>query len=293
LLVLYALSMGSVTAFVMPTRDAMLNDVSPGNLMRGATLLTLGQFAAQALGTFIAGSATFLGVGTTLCLQAGLMAAASVPAWFLPASAVRRGARLGLTELASGLREVAANPILRSTIVMMTGVGLFLSGAYFVVMPIVVRDLYRGDVADLSLFMTMLQSGSMLGAAGLLALGNIPRRGALLALSMFAAALPLFVLGSGVGFHAALVTGFVWGLSVAAFSSLGRAIFQEAAPPEQRARVLSVLTLSTMGAGVLGQPVSGFIAGWLGPLPTLTLAGFALLGFVAVVTLTTRLRHID
>ncbi len=293
LLVVYALVMGSVTAFVMPTRDAMLNDVSSGNLMRGATLLTLAQFSAQALGTFTAGSASFLGVGTTLCLQASLMAAAGVPARFLPASGATRGARIGLSELASGVREVAGNPILRSTIVMMTGVGLFLSGAYFVVMPIVVRDLYHGNVADLSLFMTMLQSGSMLGAIGLLALGNIPRRGALLAVSMFASTLPLFVLGSGVSFHAALAVGFFWGLCVAAFSSLGRAIFQEAAPPEQRARVLSVFTLSTMGAGVLGQPVSGFVAGAVGPHMAFTLAGIALLAFVAFVTLTTQLRHID
>jgi MFS family permease len=293
ILVLYALSMGSITAFVMPTRDAMLNDVSRGNLMRGATLLTLGQFGAQALGTFIAGSASFLGVGATLCIQASLMAAASLPAWFLPASIARRGTRIGLADLASGLREVARNPILRSTILMMAGVGLFLSGAYFVVMPIVVRDLYQGDVADLSLFMTLLQSGSMVGACGLLALGNIPRRGMLLAVSMFAAALPLFVLGRGVGFGAALVTAFLWGLCVAAFSSLGRAIFQEAAPPEQRARVLSIFTLSTMGAGVLGQPVSGFVAGAVGPLTTLTIAGVGLLAFVAAVTLTTQVRHID
>ena len=62
---------------------------------------------------------------------------------------------------------------------------------------------------------------------------------------------------------------------------------------EQRARVLSIFTLSTMGAGVLGQPVSGFVAGWLGPLQTLTYAGFALLAFVALIGLTTQVRSID
>lgn len=293
ILVLYALSMGSLTAFILPTRDAMLNDVSRGNLMRGATLLTLGQFGAQALGTFIAGSASFVGVGPTLCLQGALMAAACLPAWYLPASRAPSGVQIGLADLLGGLREVARNPILRSTILMMTGVGLFLSGAYFVVMPIVVRDLYAGGVGELSLFMTMLQSGSMIGALGLLALGNIPQRGALLTVAMFASALPLFALGSGISFSAALATAFLWGLCVAAFSSLGRAIFQEAAPPEQRARVLSIFTLSTMGAGVLGQPVSGFVAGWLGPLQTLTYAGFALLAFVALIGLTTQVRSID
>ena len=45
--------------------------------------------------------------------------------------------------------------------------------------------------------------------------------------------------------------------------------------------------------GVLGQPVSGLLAGWLGPLETLFLYGAALLVFVVVVSSTTRVTRLD
>ena len=48
-----------------------------------------------------------------------------------------------------------------------------------------------------------------------------------------------------------------------------------------------------MGGGVLGQPVSGVLAGWLGPLETLFLYGAALLVFVVVVATATRVTRLD
>jgi len=56
-LLVYALSMGSVQAFVMPARDALLSEVAGANLMRAVTGLTLTQWGTQALGSLIAGSA--------------------------------------------------------------------------------------------------------------------------------------------------------------------------------------------------------------------------------------------
>ncbi len=50
----------------------------------------------------------------------------------------------------------------------------------------------------------------------------------------------------------------------------GRTVFQEQAPAEQRARVLSTYTLGFMGAGgLLGAPLSGLAADLVGPLPPL------------------------
>ena len=294
-LVAYAIAMGSLTAFVIPARDAILSDVAPGDLMRGATALTLAQFGAQALGALIAGSAQFLGVGTALGIQAALVAAATIPAWGLPRSrpaepGVR--ARVDLSEVMAGLREVFRTPALRGPILLMSGVGLFLAGAYATLMPIVVRDHFRGDVAQLSLFMTTLQTGVAVGAVVLLVSGGVRRRGRVLALALGVSALPLLLIGSGVGFEVTLAAAAVWGLSVAAFQSVGRAIVQEAAPDAHRGRVLSVLTLVMMGGGVLGQPVSGLLAGWIGPLETLFLYGAAMLVFVTVVAAATRVTRL-
>ena len=174
----------------------------------------------------------------------------------------------------------------------MSGVGLFLAGAYATLMPIVVRDHFRGDVAQLSLFMTTLQTGVAVGAVVLLVSGGVRRRGRMLALALGVSALPLRLIGSGGGFAVTLAAAALWGLSVAAFQSVGRAIVQEAAPDAHRGRVLSVLTLVMMGGGVLGQPVSGLLAGWIGPLETLFLYGAAMLVFVTVVAAATRVTRL-
>jgi MFS family permease len=282
----YAAAAGTLAALVIPTRDAMLSDVVKGDLMRAVTAVTVAQFGGQALGSLLAGSARFLSLGPTLYVQAALLGAAAVGYGTLPRSLGHGARHLDLREIVGGLSEVAASPTMRATLLLMSGVGLFLAGAYFVVLPVLVRDYYRGDVAQLALFMTVLQGGTVVGAAALLVSRRMPRRGPALAASLALSALPLLALGLGLSYPVALGVAFFWGLCVAAFNSLGRGLMQEAAPLEHRARVLSVYTLAVMGAGVLSAPLAGALTGALGPLGALVVGGGAMLVFVAGVSLT-------
>jgi MFS family permease len=290
----YAVGMGTLTAFATPARDAFLSDVADGNLMRAATALTLAQFGAQAAGTFTAGSARAVGLAPVLGLQALLMFAGVAAASRLPRRppTVSKG-RIGLAELGAGFREVRRSPTLRSTLLMMSGVGLFFAGAYHVVMPVVIRDHFGGDVRDLSLFMTLLQCGVVLGASSLLLRGRALRRGRTLVLAMGGVGLPILVLSSGPSFPWALAAAFAWGLLVALFQSMGRAIIQENAPDAQRARVLSVYSLAVMGAQVVGSPVAGWLAGRLGGLGALSAATLGIWLFVGLLALSTPVWRID
>lgn len=294
LLLGYAVGMGTLTAFALPARDSFLSDVAGGDLMRAATTLTLAQFGAQAAGTLAAGAARVLELGPTLNIQALLMFAGIAAVRRLPAPRPggARG-RVGLAELSAGLREVLRSPTLRSTLLLMSGIGLFFSGAYHVVMPIVVRDHYGGDVSDLSFFMSLLQSGVVIGASVLLLRGRLPRRGRVLVLSLAGTSLPLLALSTGPPFAALLVTGLAWGLCVSLFQSSGRAIIQENAPDLQRARVLAVYSLAVMGAQVVGSPFAGWIAGRLGGLGALAFAAGGILLFVTAVALMTPVWRID
>jgi MFS family permease len=296
LLVAYAVAIGSTTAFVLPARDALLSEVSRGDLMRGATALTLTQVGAQAAGTLVAGSARFLGLAPAIGVQAALMGLGIAAAFRLPAAPPRQGprdARLRAADWLAGLAEVARVPALRGTLSLMAGVGLFLAGNYFVVVPILIRDHYAGGVLELSLFMGSLQAGTVLGAAWLLASRRLTRRGRALAVSLAASALPMLALSRAMPFRVALAASFAWGLCAATFQSLGRALVQEHAPEAQRARVLAAYSLSMTGAGVLGQPLAGLLAGWLGPRLALAVGGAALLAFVAAVAAATRVTRIE
>jgi len=292
LVVGYALCMGTVTSFLIPARDAMLSDVAGGDLMRAATALTLAQFGAQALGTLAAGAARFLELGPTLAIQALLLLGGAAAARWLPASRAGGSGWITPAVVLEGLGEVVRSPAMRSTLLLMTGVGLFLAGAYFVTVPLLIRDHYRGDVAQLSLFMSTLQIGTVSGAAALLLSRRRPRRGPALVASLALSALPLLLLALGVSFRLALAAAFGWGLCVSAFNSIGRGIMQEAAPAAQRARVLSVFSLTVMGAGVLSAPVAGLLAAWLGPLGALGFGGGAMLLFVPSVALATGIRRL-
>ena len=99
-LVAYALAMGLLTAFVLPARDAFLSDVAGGQLMRGATALTLTQFGAQAVGTLIAGTAQVLEIGPALFIMAALLLVGSLAAWRLPRPAPSPAPAAGRTSSA-------------------------------------------------------------------------------------------------------------------------------------------------------------------------------------------------
>ncbi|MDJ0848332.1 MAG: MFS transporter [Myxococcota bacterium] len=290
----YAVGMGTLTAFALPARDAFLSDVAGGNLMRAATALTLAQFGAQAAGAFVAGSARALDLAPVIAFQALLMFAGIAAAARLPrARPTGAAGRLGMAELGAGVREVARSPTLRSTVLALSGVGLFFAGAYHVVMPVVIRDHFAGDVTDLSLFMSCLQLGVVCGAALLLVRGHAPRRGRTLVLSLAGAGLPILALAAGPPFLLALVAAFAWGLCVALFNSIGRAIIQENAPEAQRARVLAIYSLALMGAQVVGSPFAGWLASRVGGLAALAFAAVAIQLFMFALALLTPVWRID
>ena len=160
-------------------------------------------------------------------------------------------------------------------------------------MPVVIRDHFAGDVTDLSLFMSCLQVGVVVGASVLLLRGHAPRRGRTLVLSLAGAGLPILALAGGPPFPLALAAAFAWGLCVALFNSIGRAIIQENAPEAERARVLAVYSLALMGAQVVGSPFAGWLAGRIGGLAALAFAAVAIQLFVGALALATPVWRID
>lgn len=285
----YALALGTVSAFATPTRDSMLNEVAGGSLMRAVVGMTLTQFVAQALGAVAAGSARLVGTAGALGLQAGVLGMGAIAALRLPAalSAPRPRAALDPGELLEGVREVLRSDAMRPVVLLVMAVGLFFMGPYVVVFPILVRDFYGGGVEQLALLTTTFPIGSIAASIALLGRREVRRKRRALVWAQAVAALCLLAISLGPSFAVTFALSVAWGICGGVFMSTGRTVFQQSAPETHRARVLSVYTLGFMGAGAVGSPLAGLLAGRLGPLGALAFCGVAMLLFVAAMTLFT------
>jgi len=296
LLIVYALAIGSTAAFVMPARDALLSEVAGADMMRAVMLMTLVQWAAQALGSLLGASARWVGTVPALGLLAAVYLA-GVPALARLAKTPPAGvphARMRLADLGVGVREVARSPLLRPVALLSAAVGALFVGPMMVVFPLVIRDYYGGDIAELGLLQMCFPVGTMLGLLGLFARGGVRRKGLAQVVSLVAGSACLGSVGFGLPLWGTLFAVVLWGSGGAVFMTAGRTVFQERAPPAVRGKVLSVYMLGFMGAsGLVGAPVSGLMVGWLGPLATCVAASATMLAVVALVAVATEILRVE
>ncbi|MBI3247160.1 MAG: MFS transporter [Deltaproteobacteria bacterium] len=297
LLLVYAVAAGSVQAFVMPARDALLSEVAGPNLMRAVTSLTLVQWGTQAVGALAAGSARWVGTVPALCVHCLIVLSGVLPLRKLSPMPTVHGAvrrQLRLSEIVEGVREVLHSPVLLPVFLLVTAVGILFIGPFMVVFPILVRDYYGGDIGQLALLNMMFPVGTILGSAGLLWYGQIRRKGAAQLGALVFGSCCLGVIAVGLPFWGTLAAGGAWGLGAAVFTNTGRTMFQEQAPPSHRARVLSVYMFGFMGAsGLIGAPLSGVLVARIGPLATCAVASGVMLTVLACTFLFTNVSRME
>ncbi len=297
LLLVYAVAAGSVQAFVMPARDALLSEVAGPNLMRAVTGLTLVQWGTQAVGSLVAGAARWVGTVPALCLHCLIVFSGVFPLRKLSPAPNGHGAgrkQLRVAEIIEGVQEVMHSPVLLPVFLLVTAVGILFIGPFMVVFPILVRDYYGGDIGQLALLNMMFPVGTILGSAGLLWYGHVRWKGAAQLVALVFGSFCLGAIALGLPFWGTLVAGSAWGLGAAVFTNTGRTLFQEKAPPSHRARVLSVYMFGFMGAsGLIGAPLSGVLVARVGPLATCAVASGIMLTVLACTFLFTNVSRME
>lgn len=286
-LVAYGLCMGTIMAFSIPARDSLLSRVAGDDVMRAVTGATIAQFGSQAIGTLAAGAARWVGSPLMLGVQAAVMGLGAWATARLPPAAPLPRAASGaspLREVTEGLRFVLRSP-LRAVLILLCGVGVLFMGPFLVVFPLLVRDVYGGDVSKLSLVLMLFPVGTITGSLWLLARGGVRRKGRALLLALASGGLALVVIGQGLPYPGFLAMTLCWGLGGAVFMNCSRTLFQKAAPEGVRGRVLAVNQLGFMAAAPLGTLLSGVVSAAIGPLDTLVVGGGAMMVLVAGVAL--------
>lgn len=286
-LLAYGVCLGTVSAFVMPARDALLSRVAGPDLMHAVTTMTAVQFGSQALGTASAAAARWLGTVPMLGVLALVLLAGSLATRGVPAVAplVRSGPRVtARREILEGLQLVARSPRLRAPVLLVAAVGLFFIGPFLAVFPVVIVQHYEGDVDRLALVSMLFPLGTILGSLALRARGGVRRKGRAALIALFVGAVALGAIGQQLPFGGLVALTFAWGLAGAVFINCSRTLFQQHAPPASRGRVLAVFQLGFIGTAPLGSLASGFLSAAIGPFATLQVCALAMTTVVACST---------
>ncbi len=297
ILIAYAAAIGTLSAFVTPARDSLLSEVAGPDLMRSITVMSVTQWAAQAAGNLLAGGIARLGgivpalAVHSLLLLAGAHTLRGVPP-APPSTGIPKG-RMRVADLVEGVRAVLHHQELRTIAALVCAVGSLFMGPFMVVLPLLVRDYYRGGVLELGALSMAFPIGTILGSLYLLA-RPVRRKGLAALLSLGVGSFFLGAIALGLPFWGALLAIGLWGVAAAVFMNSSRTVFQERAPSTHRGRVLASFSLGFMGAaGLVGAPLSGLLVQKIGVLETCGLNAAVMLALTVVLWLTTRVVEIE
>lgn len=195
LLIVYALAAGSITAFILPTRKALLPFMAGRSRPRPVALATALQFVGQMIGIAAASQADRIGALPLLVVQASLVALGALALWRLPDPPPRPPTeQFGLWRgIAEGLAFAARSEQVWPVLLLNIGIGVFFVGPFLAVLPLVVRDVYQGGAAELAQVKLAFLVGTILAAFALAGLArNVARRGLLIVLAIASGCVILF-----------------------------------------------------------------------------------------------------
>ena len=262
LLFAWALIGGVFAAFAQPARDALLNRVAGDRVQHVVTLAIGVQFGVQIVGFGIGSLAATTGVTVLLMIQSAFMLAAAFATRRIPLAPVGgSGAAPRLPPVAAlreGIRAAWESPAIRPAVVQVFSVGVFFAGTYMVLLPLMVRDLYQGSSVGIALAFAANMLGTCTTIFFLIRRGGVDRPGRALLCGSLVSLSVLSLLHFELPMWAFYLVVYAWGLCGGIGMTMSRSIVQEAAAPEQRARVMSVYSLGMMG----GMPIGSLLIGW-------------------------------
>ena len=302
MLIVFAIGVGSFNAFIQPARDSILNQVSGPNIQQAVTMTMGLSFFAQIVGFGFASQADTTGPVPLLVIQGTVLLFGALVALKLPSSKPERGLLVEARaknresvfgEIKGGLSLIFHSPRMFPVMILMFFVGVFYMGAFSVLNPLAVRDVYGGAAFDIALSYICFMVGTIVMTIILVAIGGIRRQGLGLMIALVAGGVFLLLINLRLPFYGYILCIGLWGMCGGVAMSLGRAIVQESAPENYRARALSIYSLGTLGGSPVGAVSMGYFASVMNPLLGFIVAAAGVFFAVVVVWAMTSLSSVD
>jgi MFS family permease len=283
ILIGYALIGSVVGAFSQPARDALLSRVAGDRIQRTVTIVMGMQFGVQILGIGLASFADRVGAVPLILVQATIMAcgAFAVSRIHVERFVQPTHRKHALREIREGLVLVFGSERLLPVTLLTFAIGVFFAGAFTVLIPLTVRDVYHGGAQQIGVAYILNMVGTVIVTVLLLARGGVARPGRAVIIALGSGSLMFLPIAFGVPIGVFYLLIFLWGAGGGITMSMSRSIVQEAAPMSHRARIMSVYSLGMMGGMPVGSLLMGYVIGVFGPLHA---ALVPVIGMAVVVT---------
>ena len=293
-LIFYGLLMGTVSAFILPTRDAALNRIARQDIPRGIAIALGVQFTAQLTGIVMAGSGQIFPLAALLTGQAVILAFGAYAVWRLPSMPSLNNVDANSPGILSMVRDTLAAlkkaPNLYATMIIMCGVGVFYVGSFQVLLPLRIRDFYDRGIVDYTLFTVCFWGGTIVMSVYLarVGMGRLHERNLMVSTSIGAVILASFALP--LPFYMACVMCFFWGLGAGVAISSSRTIIQTGAPKKSLAQFLAIFNLAFMGGMPLGAMISGLSINFWGQEVTALICAGGMLTLLTTIAIQKKIK---
>lgn len=300
-LLIYAIAAGSCTAFAIPARDALLNHmVEREALPKVVAAATITQFAAQMVGMALASLAGQIGPAPFVLTHAIAMVIGGILVTRIKIPSVKPS-RMGTkgtlrrqwTDIVDGIHEIRESSIMWPVLCCNLAVGLFFVGAFLVVVPVTVRDIYHGGAAQISLLNVGFWVGSIASSLVIMRRGGVRRRGKVIFGCLSFGTTMLAAMMLPLPFWGLFLLMLLWGCGGGAVMTLGRTIIQEAAPATHRARLMAAYQMGFMGGGPIGALMIGFLIDGYGTRMSVLFPAAGMTIFLIFILLKSELWNIE
>ncbi len=278
-IMLISFCIGTIGAIDGPARQAFVMEiVGPEELPNAIALNSSMSNAMRLVGPMLAGILIpFIGEGGIFLVHSVGYACLVVSLLFMHYTPrhIEKTGKGTFTSIKEGVVFAAANPGIRTILLLLGGIGL-LSSPASVLLPVFVGSDLGGEAASLGVLLSASGIGAFIGA---LALASRTGREGLLAWifwSAIAVCISVSLLCFAGNISVAAMVLILSGLGQSVLIAGLNTILQLATPDEYRGRIMSLFSMMVMGIAPFGSLAGGYIAEIIGTRMTFVLAGLGL-----------------